>query len=124
MAKPTIIEEKEVPMFIVKQEFKKINKREGESNFRVQKTEEYLNTFTILSLKTGKEFIEKLQKLKIPRLQEKHMYKIADIMPRTVEELKVVMQGYPLTINNDNLKKISKVVVKFLPEIKEKKEKK
>ena len=116
MTKPNIIDEHEIPMFEVKKEFAKIKKREQEPNFRVQKTEEHINTFVSIDPKKGKELVEKLQGLQIPRLHDKQIFKIVDILPRTVDELKVVMQGYTLTINNDNMKKIVKVVQEFLPE--------
>lgn len=110
MTKPTIIEEREVPMFEVQEEFRKIMKLEKEPNFRIQKTDEYLNTFTALPAKEARELVQKLEKQGIPRLQPKHIYKLVDILPRTAEEVKVVMQGYPLTINNENLKKIAKTI--------------
>jgi len=114
--KPEIIEEQQVPGYEVKQEIAKIKKRDEELNFRVQKTEEYLNTFIDLSAKQGKELVGKLRKLKIPRLNDGHIYKLVDILPATLEELKVMMQGYTLTINNDNMKKIVKVVSDYVPE--------
>jgi len=114
--KPEIVEEKEVPCYEVKQEIAKIKKRDEELNFRVQKTDEYLNTFVMLSAKQGKELVEKLRSLEIPRLSDGHIYKIVDILPKTVEELKVVMQGYTLTINNDNMKKIVAAVKDIAPE--------
>jgi len=116
MTKPEIIEEREVPMYEVREEIAKIKKRDKELNFRVQKTEEYLNTFAMISNKDSKALVNKLQKLKIPRLQDKHIYKIVDILPKTVDELKVTMQGYPLTVNADNMKKIVKTVTEILPE--------
>jgi DNA-directed RNA polymerase subunit F len=112
--KPVIVEEKEVPMFEVREEFKKIMKRETEPNFRLQKTDEYLNAFTFISLKDGKELLDKLRGLNIPRLQEKHIIKIVDVMPKNIEELKVVMQGYTLTVSNDNLKKIMDTVKEYI----------
>ncbi len=114
--KPEIIEENEIPMFEVREEFNKIKKRDPELNFRIQKTDEYLNTFTQLGTKESKELVEKLRKLEIPRLADKHIFKIVDILPVTLEELKVVMQGYPLTINADNMKKIVKTVKESVPE--------
>jgi len=115
-SKPNIIEEAAVPMFEVKQEISKIKKRDEEMNFRVQKTDEYINTFTKLSLANYKELVKKLNELEIPRLSDAHICKIVDILPGTVEELKVVMQGYTLTINNDNMKKIVAAVKEYLPE--------
>ena len=89
----------------------KIKKREKELNFRANKTEEYLNQF--VTMKKDKELIEALEKLKIPRLKEQHIKKIIDLMPKTVDELKVIVQGYPITISNDNLKKIADTINKF-----------
>ena len=114
--KPKILEEQQVPCFEVKEDIKKIKKRDAELNFRVQKTEEYLNVFISISAKEGRELVKKLQDLKIPRLHDNHIFKIVDILPATIEELKVVMQGYTLTINNDNLKKIAAIVKDYVPE--------
>jgi DNA-directed RNA polymerase subunit F len=114
--KPTIIEEKEIPMFELKEELTKIKKREEEPNYRVQKTEEYVNTFVSLKPKQAKELVEKLQKLNIPRMNDKIISKIVDILPRTVDELKVILQGYTITVNNDNIKKIVNTVNEFLPD--------
>ncbi len=114
--KPKIIEETEIPMFEMKDELAKIKKRDEELNFRVQKTEEYLNTFVKLKPKEAKELIDKLNKLNIPRMSDKIVYKIIDILPRTVDELKIVLQGYTITVNNDNMKKIVKTITDVLPE--------
>ena len=40
---------------------------------------------------------------------------IADIIPETVDDLKMILQGYTLTVTNDNLKKIVDVTSKFAP---------
>ena len=116
MSKPEIIEEHEIPIYEVKEEFAKIKKREGEPNFRVQKTDEYINTFSFLGTKESKELVEKLRKLNIPRLADKHIFKIVDILPKTLDELKVVMQGYVLTVSQENLKKITTVLKEYVPD--------
>ena len=53
-------------------------------------------------------------KLSIPRLKEQHMHKIMDIMPTTLNELKVVLQGYTITLNNESMKKIIDAITEFL----------
>jgi DNA-directed RNA polymerase subunit F len=108
--KPDMIEEKEMPMYQVKTEMARIKKRDEEGNFRVQKVEEYINTFVKISQKEGDELVEKLHKLNVPRLGDKHIYKILDIMPTTLDDVKMVLQGYNITVNNDNLKRIAAVV--------------
>jgi len=106
MVKPEIISEKPITLTELKQEIDKIKKRDKELNFRVGKTEEYLSHFITLSKAKEEELIKKLEKLNVPRLRDIHITKIVDILPKTVDELKIILQGYTITVNNDNLKKI------------------
>jgi DNA-directed RNA polymerase subunit F len=107
MADIEIISEKPITMSELKQELEKIKKRDKELNFRATRTEEYLQHFETTD--KVEELFKKLESLKIPRLKAIHIIKIIDLMPQTVEELKVILQGYPITVNNDNLKKIADV---------------
>lgn len=113
MAKSKIINE--VPMSIsqVKEELKKIKKRDGELNFRAAKTEEYINHYAVLDEKKSQELFDKMNKLDIPRLRNIHIYKIMDIMPANIEDLKTILQGYTITVKNENLKKIIDIVNEF-----------
>jgi len=113
MVKPEIISEKPITLTELKQEIDKIKKRDKELNFRVGKTEEYLSHFITLSKAKEEELIKKLEKLNVPRLREIHITKIVDILPKTLDELKIILQGYTITVNNDNLKKIVDVVKDF-----------
>ena len=97
----------------LKDEIKKIKKKSEKLNFRAEKTEEYLNQFTILSKNKSQELREKIEKLKIPRLKEEYIIKLIDLMPKSLEEVKSVLQGYTLTVTNDNLKKIAECIKKF-----------
>ena len=113
MVKPEIISEKPVTITELKQEIDKIKKRDKELNFRVGKTEEYLSHFMTLSKEKEDELIKKLEKLNIPRLKDIHITKIVDIVPKTVDELKIILQGYTITVNNDNIKKIVDIIKEF-----------
>jgi len=116
MTKPKILKEVPITMSELKGELAKIRKRDDELNFRANKTDEYLNQFTLLSNAKAKELSNTLEKLNIPRLRDIHIAKIVDVLPLTVDDLKVVLQGYTITINQENLKKIVKEVEKFPPE--------
>lgn len=113
MVKPEIISEKPITLTELKQEIEEIQKRDKELNFRVGKTEEYLSHFMILSKAKEDELIKKLEKLNIPRLKDIHITKIVDIVPKTVDELKIILQGYTITVNNDNIKKIVDIIKEF-----------
>lgn len=99
-----ILSERPISMAELKNELENIKKRDKELNFRANKTEEYLNQF-VTSQKTD-ELTKKLAALNIPRLKEQHINKIVDIMPTTIKDLKVVLQNYIVTVNNENMKKI------------------
>ena len=107
-----IISETPINMYSLKKELEKIRKRDNELNFRANRTEEYLNQ--IAALKNSDELFDKIMKLNIPRLKEQHIHKIIDVMPATVNELKAVLQGYTVTINNDSIKKIIETINEFL----------
>jgi DNA-directed RNA polymerase subunit F len=110
MSNPEIVDETPMSMFEMKEELAKIKKRDKELNFRANKVEEYLNQFVTIKQKEFKEMVDKINKLNVPRLKEQHIFKIMDIMPQTVDELKTILQGYTITVNNDNLKKIVNIV--------------
>ena len=60
-----------------------------------------------------KKLVDELTKLDIPRLRGTHIIKIADLIPETVDDIKVILQGYALTVTTDNMKKIVGVTSKF-----------
>ena len=112
MADTQIISENPISIYQLKKELEKIRKRDNELNFRANKTEEYLNQ--IASLKNSDDLFEKIMKLNIPRLKEQHIQKIIDIAPTTINDLKVIVQGYTITLNNESMKKIVDTVNEFL----------
>jgi len=105
---------KETPMTLaeVKSELSKIQKKE-ELSFRSNKTNEYLQQLDIMSLTKSDELRKKLEGLKLPRLKEEHIVKIIDVLPATVNDLKVLLQGYTVTVNQENMKKIVETVASF-----------
>jgi len=107
-----IISENPLTMAEVKESLSKV--KEDELNIRVNKTVEYLNQFAKLSYKDSKALVEKLTKIDVPRLKDKHICKIVDIMPTSTEELKSALQGYTITVNNENIKKIISTVKEFV----------
>jgi len=110
-----ILSEKPVSMAELKNELENIKKRDKELNFRANKTEDYLNQFvSVKKVDDVNELIKKLTALNIPRLKEQHISKIVDIMPMTVKDLKVVLQNYIVTVNNENMKKIVDTIKNFI----------
>jgi len=104
-----IISETPISAAQLKEELAKIKQRDKELNFRAAKAEEHLIN---IDVKNADGLFEKINKLNISRLKDQHIYKIIDIMPKTVKDLKVVMQGYTISLNNENMKKIVEIIVK------------
>jgi len=112
MAEAQITSETPVNMHQLKKELERIKKRDNELNFRANRTEEYLQQ--VLQHKYSDELFDKLIALNIPRLREQHVHKIIDMAPTSINELKVVLQGYPITINSESMKKIVDAINEFL----------
>ncbi len=112
MTETQIISEAPINSYQLKKELENIRKKYGELNFRANKTEEYLGQMAVN--KNADELFDKIMKLNIPRLREHHIHKIIDIFPTTVNELKVIIQGYTITLNNDSMKKIIDTINEFL----------
>lgn len=112
MSDMQIISETPIDIYILRKELERIKKRDNELNFRAGRTEEYLNY--ISSLKNADELFKKLMDLNIPRLREQQIHKIVDIAPTTVNELKVVLQGYTVSLSNESMKKIVETISEFL----------
>ncbi|MFC1741023.1 hypothetical protein ACFL3V_00615 [Nanoarchaeota archaeon] len=110
MTKPVIETETPITMSELKDELKKIKKRDEELNFRAEKTEEYLSQFVDLKDKEAKALIKKLEALDVPRLRPEHIVKLVDILPATIDEVKLVLQGYTITVTKENLKRIADAI--------------
>ena len=108
-----IVDKKPLGLAELKEELIKIQKRDEELGFRSGKAQEYVNSFATLDSKAFNELKSKLEELSIPRLKDEHIVKICDLLPSSVEDLDVILQGYPITISKENKKKIVDVVLGF-----------
>ncbi len=107
----------EVPLntVAVRAFLRKNQKKQKELNYRANKTLEFLNYAVNLDENKAAELYDKLQNLKIPRLKDHHIHKIIDIQPLRKEEIKLIFQGYPITITQENMKRIADTVKDFVP---------
>ena len=110
MANPQFVEEKPLSLVDVKSIIGKMEKRDTELNYSSNKTKEYLESFVTLSLSKKEELQKKLTELNLIRLKEEQIMKIIDFSPKTVEELKIVLQAYPLSMPKKDQEAIVKTV--------------
>jgi|SRR3989344_5177119 len=111
---PTVVSETPTNLAEIKAEVEKIKKRDKEPGIRITRTDEYIQAFMPLSPAKGRELYEKLLKLQIPRMKEMHYHKIVDVLPPNMNILKAVLRSYPITVSNDNIKKIVDIVKEYL----------
>jgi len=111
MSKPEILEKKPLSMTQLKADLNSIAKRDKEPGFRTTKTLDYLNSFSTLSPADFSALKKKIEDLQVPRLKEEHIIKILDIMPKNVNDLAVLIQGYTITVSKENLKNIVDVIL-------------
>ncbi|MBW2979714.1 hypothetical protein DRZ77_02975 [Candidatus Woesearchaeota archaeon] len=108
--KPKIISEEPMTLVEVKEYLKRLKEKNIELGFRAAKTEEYLNQVPVLDKKTAIELKEKLESLKITRLKPAMIVKIVDLVPKTLDDLKAVLQGFQSSVSTEDMKKILSVI--------------
>ncbi len=114
MAAPQFIEETPLSLVEVKIILEKIGNRDEEMSYLSNKAKEYLDNFVILSPEQKTELSKKLVNLKLTRLKEEHICKFIDFLPKDLDELKVVLQSYPLSLSKKDQEAITGVVKEFV----------
>lgn len=98
----------------VREALSQIKDRDKELGFRAQKTIDYLDSLKPLDTQKAKQLFDKLVKLEVPRLRDLHFYKIIDLMPTSAKDVKTILQGYNVTVTQENCKKIADTVAEFV----------
>lgn len=114
MANPEFLEEHPLSLVDVKEYIKTIENRDKELNFSSNRVKEYLDSFVTLSPAKKKELYNKLVDLKLTRLKEEHFIKIIDFLPQTINDLKIVLQAYPLSLPKKDQESIVNTVKEFV----------
>ncbi len=107
-----IISEQPILSAEVRDRLEAIKEKEGELNFRAQKTLDHLQMFSH-DQKKAKQVFDAITKLEIPRLREQQIIKLVDIMPTTETDVKFCLQGYNVTVTSENMKKIAETIAEF-----------
>ena len=105
-----VLEQTSIPMPLLKSKLEGLKTNSKELNFRAAKVLEYLTEFTPLDEKQAQELKKKILEANIPRLKEKHIDKIIDIMPENVDDIKSILIGENITIKPEDLTKILGII--------------
>ncbi len=101
-----LMSEAPLTMAELKEKLEEVKKRDEELNEKAQKTHDYLSKFVHIKSKEALKLKGSLTDLNIPRLKEKNIVKIIDIMPKDIESLKLIVSTENLTIKQEDLQKI------------------
>jgi len=104
-----VIERRPVPIAVVKELLGKVKEKNQEQKI----TFEYASKFAKLKGKEVEKLVEELKNANIPRIKEKHIVKIVDIMPKTVDELKALFLKEEVTLSKEDLQKILDILAKY-----------
>lgn len=110
MPNPEIIEETPINLATLKSVFSKIKKENEELNYRLSKMQEFFEAVPVLKKKESEELFNKLKALEIPRLKDTMIQTIINLQPKTVEELKIIFQGSPVSISKESMESIIKAL--------------
>src|SRR3989338_1797286 len=105
----TIIEQKPIALVDVKEKLLKA-KEYGELNFRAQKVENYINELGLPKKEKIDELQKKINELNIPRLRDRHIVKVLDIMPNDINTLKSLFTGEAVSIKQEEIKQLFNVI--------------
>lgn len=115
MPSPQFISEAPLALAEVRAVLEALEKRDGNLNFLSNKAKEYQAQFVPLSKGKKEELYAKLTALNVTRLKEEHYCKIIDFLPQALEELKVVLQSYPLSLPKKDQESIVAAVAEVAP---------
>lgn len=112
---PEVIKMNPVSLAEVKNELKKIKKRDGELSFRGNKTEDHINSLHVISEKDAKDLFKQIEALNIMRMKPKHIIKFIDVLPASEAEVKFVASSLSLTLTKDQISKLFKLMDDKIP---------
>ena len=107
-----IIKSQPLTLSAVGEELKPKTKREEIPPIQ-QKVLEHATQFSKLNKSQEHKLIEELKTLEIPRITEEHIVTIVNILPRSINELKIIFAGSKTTITPENLEKILQTLRKY-----------
>ena len=113
MSQPDVEGREPVSLAELADHMEMITDRDEELNFRAGKTEEYVNEFAELDKDEFDELFDEINDLDVPRLKDKHIIKIIDFLPKTVKDLEVILEGYPLTLSDEDKEDIVETVTDY-----------
>tara|TARA_Y100000310_G_scaffold159115_1_gene158582 strand:- start:5560 stop:5907 length:348 start_codon:yes stop_codon:yes gene_type:complete len=115
MVNPQFIEESPLGIVQIKSMLKSMEKRDIDMNYRSNKAKEFIDFFgSALGAAKSEDLMKKLSSLSITRLKPVHIIKIIDFLPRDLDELRIIMTSYTVSLPKKDQEAIVAAVKEFL----------
>ena len=95
----------------VKNILNKLSKEREEMLYEQRIALEHAQKFAKLPIKKTNDMIKELTMLEF--LEQDHAYKIADLLPKTKDDIKTIFAKERITLGDSNIKKILEIVDKY-----------
>lgn len=115
MPSPQFVSETPLALAEVKAILHLVEKRDESLNFLSNRAKEHQEAFVTLPKPKNDELYSKLTGLNLTRLKEEHYCKIIDFLPQNLEELKVILQSYPLSLSKKDQESVVAAVTEVAP---------
>jgi DNA-directed RNA polymerase subunit F len=102
---------KPVSLSEVKNILNKLSKEREEMLYEQRIALEHAQKFAKLPVKKTNDMIKELTELEF--LEQVHAYKIADLLPKTKDDIKTIFAKERITLGENNIKKILEIVGKY-----------
>ena len=113
MPSSIVLEERPISLAELKATLERIEKRDPQLGFRSTKTKEYLKKFSKLEEKKSNELIQKIKALDIPRIKDRQIIKIIDLLPTELDEIRMIFSNETTSISPENMQQILDVVKEY-----------
>jgi len=104
-----VVERKPVPIALVKDMLAKVKEKNHEQKI----TFEYVSKFAKLNKEDAEKLMEELRSANIPRVKERHIVKLVDLMPKTADEVKVIFAKEEVALSKEDVQKILDILAKY-----------
>lgn len=92
---------------------KKILAEVKEPNYEQKQAMEYASKFAKVPYESVEKIVAELREAGIPRMRDRQLKKMVDIMPKSQDEIKVLMMKEDLTLSKKDIDKILEILGKF-----------
>ncbi|HEX16868.1 MAG TPA: RNA polymerase [Thermoplasmatales archaeon] len=108
-----MMEERYVSISEVKNILKRIQKERKELTYEQKIALKHAEAFARLSVTKTKQLIKELLD-NIEKIDEKHAYKIADLLPQHEEDVKLIFAKERVNLDDEDIKKILEIVGRYI----------